>query len=202
VIRSENSMRILSSLVLALLLAGCMGKLDVMVEREDKLSALPPKGEHAQTFFLIPGLDEAKAGRSSTLASDYAYGRLDAVIVSALNDRGFDRTLDAARADLVVHYSVFAREWQTTRSVPPPPLSQPPPGWDRLVDGAYNGSYSALEVEDHRAGTMVVDVVAADGGKLVHRFFIEGALTGDPKDNLTRAEEAIADGFEDFGEGR
>jgi len=95
---------------------------------------------------------------------------------------------------------VFAREWITTRSVPPPPLSQPPPGWDRVYDGPYNSSYSELEVDQHRAGTMVVDVIATDGGKLVYRFFIEGALTGSPKDNLEKAGAALAEGFEDFPE--
>jgi hypothetical protein len=185
-------MRILMITILAAALAGCFG-LDVKVERQEPVAA-------ARTFFVIRGLDEAMAGRSSRLASDYIYGRLDADIARELAERGYERVLESGRADLVVRYSVFASEWITTRSVPPPPLSRPPPGWDRLMDGSYNGSYSELEVEDHRAGTMVVDVVAVDGGKLVHRFFIEGALTGSPKDNLEKAGEALAEGFEDFPE--
>lgn len=185
-------MRKLALLLPAVLLAACMGALDVTVERTEAVAA-------AKTFFIIPGLDEAKAGRSSTLASDYIYGRLDATMARALTERGFERTLDARRADLVVRYAVFAREWTTMRSVPPPPLSEPPPGWDHIIDGSYNGSYSELEVEDHRVGTMVVDVVAVDGGMLVHRFFVEGALTGVAKDNLARAEQAVVEGFERFG---
>jgi hypothetical protein len=181
---------ILAALVLAA--AGCVGGLDVVVERSEPVAA--PK-----SFFIIAGLDEARAGRSSKLASDFIYGRLDAVVASALTERGFDRTLDARRADLVVRYAVFAREWTTMRSVPPPPLSEPPPGWDRVIDGTYNGSYSELEVEDHREGSMVVDVIDTDGGKLVHRFFIEGALSEDVKDNLGRAEAGIVEGFKRFG---
>ena len=186
-------MRSLIVLILALSLSGCFA-LDVKVEHQGQVAAT------ASRFYVIPGLDEARAGRSSKLASDYVYGRLDSDMARELTQRGYERTLEANRADLVVRYSVFAREWVTTRTVPPPPLSQPPPGWDRVIDGSYNASYSELEVEDHRAGTMVVDVIATDGGKLVHRFFIEGALTGSPKDNLERAEEAIAEGFEDFPE--
>lgn len=179
-------------LALVATLTACMGGLDVMVERGEPVAT-------GGRFFVIPGLDEARAGRSSRLASDYIYGRLDAMVASALAERGFDRTLDASRADLVVHYSVFAKEWKTLKSVPPPPLSQPPPGWDRVVDGAYNGSYTDVKVEDHREGTMVVDVVATASGKLVHRFYIEGALGEDAKDNLETAEDAIRDGFDRFG---
>ena len=179
-------------LILTATLTACFG-LEVKVDRQDPVGA-------ARTFFVIRGLDEAMAGRSSRLASDYIYGRLDADIARLLTERGYERVLESGRADLVVRYSVFAREWITTRTVPPPPLSRPPPGWDRVIDGSYNGSYSELEVEDHRAGTMVVDVVATDGGKLVHRFFVEGALTGSPKDNLEKAAEALAEGFDDFPE--
>ena len=184
---------ILIAFILAIV--GCAGGLDVVVERSEPVEA--PK-----RFFVIAGLDEARAGRSSKLASDFIYGRLDAVVASALTERGFDRTLDSRRADLVVRYAVFAREWTTMRSVPPPPLSEPPPGWDRVIDGSYNGSYSELEVEDHRAGSMVVDVVDVEGGKLVHRFFIEGALSEDVKDNLERAESGIVEGFRKFGKAK
>ncbi len=179
----------------AMVLTACVGGLDVVVEQNQPVVA-------AKSFFVIPGLDEAKAGRSSKLASDFIYGRLDAVIARALNERGFERTLDAQRADLVVHYAVYAQEWTTLKSVPPPPLSAPPPGWDRVIDGAYNSSYSELKVEDHRAGTMVVDVVATDGSALVHRFYIEGALANDTKNNLERAEGAIRQGFKRFGKAR
>jgi len=188
-------MRKLRLVGLAVVLVGCVGGLDVTVERSQAT------GE-AHRFFVIPGLDEARAGRSSRLASDFVYGRLDASIARTLTERGFDRTLDAARADLVVHYSVYAQEWNTLKSVPPPPLSQPPPGWDRVIDGPYNDSYSSLEVEDHRAGTMVVDVVATADGALLHRVFIEGALSVDAKNNLERAESAIRQGFKRFGTAR
>jgi hypothetical protein len=189
---TENSMRKLSWMAFTLAIGGCMGGLDVVVERSEPVTA--PKA-----FFVIAGLDEAKAGRSSKLASDFIYGRLDAVIASALTERGFDRTLDSRRADLVVRYAVFAHEWTTLKSIPPPPLSEPPPGWDRVYDGAYNASYSELEVEDHREGSMVVDVIDANGGTLLHRFYIEGALSQDVKDNLGRAEAGIAEGFKRFG---
>lgn len=185
-------MRKLSLMAFTLAIGGCIGGLEVVVERSEPVTA--PK-----SFFVIPGLDEARAGRSSKLASDFIYGRLDAVVASALTERGFDRTLDARRADLVVRYAVFAREWTTLKSIPPPPLSEPPPGWDRVIDGAYNASYTELEAEDHREGSMVVDVIDTDGGKLLHRFYIEGALSEDVKDNLGRAEDGIAEGFERFG---
>ena len=185
-------MRKLSLMAFTLAIVGCVGGLDVVVERSEPVAA-------PRSFFVIAGLDEAKAGRSSKLASDFIYGRLDAVVAGALTGRGFDRTLDSRRADLVVRYAVFAREWTTLRSVPPPPLTEPPPGWDRVIDGPYNDSYSKLEVEDHRAGSMVVDVIDADGGKLVHRFYIEGALSEDVKNNLDRVEAAIVEGFERFG---
>jgi Domain of unknown function (DUF4136) len=188
-------MRKLSTMAMAVALAGCMGGLDVVIEKDEPLGA-------AKTFFVIPGLDEAKAGRSNRLVSDFVYGRLDAVVARTLTERGYDRVLDAQRADLVVRYAVFAREWITMRSVPPPPLSQPPPGWDRLYDGAYNGSYSELEVEDHREGSMVVDVVDVDGGKLIYRFFVEGALGGSAKDNVERVEKAVAEGFKRLGKAR
>ncbi len=185
-------MRKLTSLMAtAMVLPACVGGLDVVVEQNQPVAA-------ASRFFVIPGLDEAKAGRSSKLASDFIYGRLDAMIASALTEHGFERTLDAQRADLVVHYAVYAQEWATLRSVPPPPLSAPPPGWDRVVYGPYNDTYSALEVEDHRAGSMVVDVVATADGALAHRFYIEGALSDDAKNNLERAEAAIERGFKRF----
>jgi hypothetical protein len=188
-------MRKLTLMALTLAISGCIGGLDVVVDRSVPVS--PPK-----SFFVIAGLDEARAGRSSKLASDYVYGRLDAVVASALTERGFDRTLDSRRADLVVRYAVFAREWTTLKSIPPPPLSQPPPGWDRVIDGPYNGSYAEVEAEDHREGSMVVDVIATDGGTLLHRFYIEGALGEDAKDNLENVEEAIAEGLRKFGEAR
>ena len=188
-------MRKLSLMVMALALAGCVGGMDVVVEETAPIGT-------AKTFFIIGGLDEAKAGRSNRLVGDFVYGRLDAVLARVLTERGFDRTLDAQRADLVVRYAVFAREWTTLKSIPPPPLSQPPPGWDRLYDGAYNSSYSELKVEDHREGSMVVDVVDVNGGKLVHRFYIEGALVGSAKDNVARVEPALVQGFKRFGKAR
>lgn len=179
-------------MVFALAAVGCVGGLDVVVEHSEPVVA--PKA-----FFVIPGLDEARAGRSSKLASHFVYGRLDALVARALTERGFDRTLDARRAELVVRYTVFAREWTTLKSIPPPPLSEPPPGWDRVYDGPYNSSYSELKVEDHREGSMVVDVIGTDGGTLLYRFYIEGALSEDTKGNLERAEEGIAEGFRKFG---
>ena len=185
-------MRLSVLMVVTLAVVGCVGGLEVVVERSEPVVA--PK-----SYFVIPGLDEARAGRSSKLASDFVYGRLDAVVARALTERGFDRTLDARRADLVVRYAVFAREWTTLKSIPPPPLSEPPPGWDRVYDGAYNASYSELEVEDHREGSMVVDVIGTDDGTLLHRFYIEGALSEDTKGNLERAEAGIVEGFRKFG---
>ena len=186
-------MRKLSTMVMALALLGCVGGLDVVIEQNE------PGAEAMKTFFIIGGLDEAKAGRSNRLVGDFIYGRLDAVVARALTERGYDRVLDAQRADLVVHYAVFAREWTTLKAIPPPPLSYPPPGWDRLYDGAYNSSYYEVKVQDHREGSMVVDVVEAAGGKLLYRFYIEGGLVGSTKDNLERVEVAVAKGFKRFG---
>ena len=185
-------MRKLSTMVMALALVGCVGGLDVVIEQNE------PGAEAVKTFFIIGGLDEAKAGRSNRLVGDFVYGRLDAVVARALTERGFARVLDAQRADLVVHYAVFAREWTTMKAIPPPPLSYPPPGWDRLYDGAYNASYSEIEVEDHREGSMVVDVVEANGGKLLYRFYVEGALSGSAKDNIERVEKAVVHGLRKF----